>query len=130
MSRLTERIENFNKAFDLYRSAIAAFNENEVLTHLALVQSFEIVVELAWKVLKDYLSEKGINALTPKDVIKESFSVEIIENAQLWIDMIDDRNASSNEYNMDRVNKIIVNIKSLYFDELTFFHNKIEEFNG
>lgn len=75
MSRLTERIENYNRAFDLFKLAYCAYKQdkNSDINKLALTQGFEIVVELGWKVLKDYLAQKGIRALTPNDVIKEAF---------------------------------------------------------
>ena len=96
---------------------------------MALIQSFEICFELAWKVLKDYLQQKGINSLLPKDVIKEAFSTEIIKNGQVWIDMINTRSSTSHEYNIDKVNVIIKNISSNYYEELQLFNKEIEKFN-
>lgn len=129
MSRLQERIENFNKAFDLYEQAHNAYCSDKAnkIYHLALIQSFEIVFELGWKCLKDYLSEKGINAYTPRDVIKEAFSANILPQAQIWIDMMGDRNLSSHEYNEDSVLLIIEQIGSIYFEELFRFNKWLEE---
>ena len=131
MSRLSERIENFKKAYNIFFDAVQAYNkdENSVLIQMALVQSFGICIELAWKVLKDYLQQKGINSLLPKDVIKEAFSTEIIKNGQVWIDMINARNSTSHEYNIDKVNVIIKNISSNYYEELQLFNKEIEKFN-
>ncbi len=130
MSRLHQRIENFNKAFDIYIQAIDAYKKNKsnVLTHLALVQAFEICFELGWKVLKDYLKEKGIEVFTPKDVIKEAFSSNIIKNGQIWIDMTNDRNASSHEYNMDKINTVLEKISTIYYEELLIFKTQTGNF--
>lgn len=127
MSRLTERIENFNKAFDIYLQAVNAYNNDKsnVLTHLALVQSFEIVFELGWKVLKDFLATKDIQVYTPRDVIKEAFNVNILPQAQIWIDMAQDRNSSSHEYNMDKVSLILERISKVYCEELVRFQNDL-----
>lgn len=131
MSRLMERTENFNKAFMIYEQAVNAYkkNSNDILIHMALVQSFEICFELGWKVIKDYLKEKGIEAYTPKDVIKEAFAANIIPDGQLWIDMTNDRNASSHEYNLEKINIILEKISSNYFEELTRFKKQAENFN-
>ena len=45
-----------------------------------LIQRFEYSYELAWKTMKDYLEEHGtnINPVTPRNVIKEAFSANII----------------------------------------------------
>ena len=127
MSRITERIENFNKAFDIYLQAVNAYNSDKgnVLTHLALVQSFEIVFELGWKVLKDFLATKDIQVYTPRDVIKEAFNINILPQAQIWIDMAQDRNSSSHEYNMDKVNLILERISKIYCEELVRFQNDL-----
>ncbi len=131
MSRLEERIENFNKAFELFttmRNNFVTDKQNDS-NKLALTQSFEIIFELGWKVLKDYLAVKSIEVYTPKDVIKSAFAANIIKNGQVWIDMANDKNASSHEYNMDKVSKILENISTLYYDELCRFKEQIKDFN-
>ena len=130
MSRLEERIENFNKAFELYqnmRNNYVADKLNDT-NKLAIVQSFEIVFELAWKVLKDYLLENGIDANYPKTVIKEAFNKKTIQNGQVWIDMSETRNSTSHEYNMEKVNTMLEKIAYPYYEELLTFSNKVEEF--
>ncbi len=131
MTRLQERIENFNKAFELFKDAKVAYcaDSSSAIYRMALVQAFEIVFELAWKVLKDYLHTKGIEAAYPKEVIKEAFNKETIQNGQVWIDMLKDRNSTSHEYNMDKVDKVLEKISTVYFDELCRFKKQAESFN-
>ncbi len=129
MSRLSERIENFNNAFEIYKDAVDEFNLNKILTHMALVQTFEVCFELAWKCLKDYMAENGIIANYPKEVIKEAFNKETIKNGQLWIDMLEVRNSTSHEYNMDKINKYLSDMCTTYYDKLTRFHSWLGEIN-
>lgn len=131
MSRLSERIENFNNAYNLFDIACKSYikdNQNEI-NKLALVQAFEIVFELGWKVLKDYLATKSVDVYTPRDTIKSAFNTNILPSAQIWIDMANDRNASSHEYNQDKVNLILKNISELYSEELKRFKENIGDFN-
>lgn len=132
MSRLQERIENFNKAFSLFVEMRQLYVEDKTSNSnkLALIQSFKIVFELAWKVLKDYLATKGIEVYVPKDVIKSAFNIHILPNGQIWIDMSNDRNSSSHEYNMDKVDKILEKISLEYYEELNRFKEQIKDFNG
>jgi nucleotidyltransferase substrate binding protein (TIGR01987 family) len=111
------------------RSAYVA-DKNNNANRLALVQSFEIVTELGWKVLKDYLTQNGINVFLPKPVIKEAFANNIIKNGQIWIDMINDRNSSSHEYNMEKVDLILEKIATIYFGELSSFQKSLGDFHG
>lgn len=130
MSRLSKRIENFNKAFNLYRNMRNCYISDKTndMAKLAVTQSFEIVFELAWKVLKDYLREQGIIANYPKEVIKEAFNKETIHNGQIWIDMLEARNSTAHEYNMDKVDIELENISGEYFDELNSFVETIKGF--
>ena len=90
MSRLSERIENYNKAYSFFTDAVEAYNNDKtvILSHFALIQTYEVCFELAWKVLKDYLFINGINVSMPKEVIKEAFAANVINDGQLWIDML------------------------------------------
>lgn len=132
MSRLQERIESFNRTFEILSEAVNAYKNNSmnILTHMALIQSFEVCFELAWKVLKDYLDENGVKVYLPKEVIKEAFSFEVISNGQLWIDMLNARNSISHEYNLDKVNSILMNISDEYFQEFLQFKAYIREFHS
>ena len=131
MTRISERIENFLRAFSIYSDAVAEYKKNctNVLNHMALIQSFEVCFELAWKVLKDYLNTNGINVYLPKEVIKEAFSAEVIKDGQIWIDMLNARNSTSHEYNLDKIQAIISNISAVYFDELTRFSKQVRALN-
>ena len=50
-------------------------------------------------------------------------------DGQVWIDMANDRNLSSHEYNMEKVNLIIEKISNEYANELADFNKKIKDFN-
>lgn len=131
MSRINERIENFNRAFEIFQNTMASYKEDSLnmVFHMALVQSFEVCFELGWKILKDYLNINGINAQLPRQVIKEAFNKEVIQNGQIWIDMLKDRNAISHEYNMDKVDKVLEKISTEYFEELARFREQIKDFD-
>jgi nucleotidyltransferase substrate binding protein (TIGR01987 family) len=61
------------------------------------VQRFEYCLELAWKTVKDYLAESGvvIAPVTPRQVLKDSFAAGILDDGQLWMDMLAERNLLS-----------------------------------
>ena len=127
MSRLSERIENFNKAYNLFVMARNEYikNKSNNINRLALIQSFKIITELGCKVLKDYLASKDIEAFTPRDCIKEAFSINFLPTAQVWLDMVKDRNSSSHEYDMEKVDLILEKISLEYYDEITRFKEQI-----
>lgn len=131
MSRLTQRIENFNRVFELYVTMCGNYvkDKKNDSNKLALTQSFEIVFELGWKILKDYLFTKDIQVYTPRDAIKSAFQANILPQAQIWIDMAADRNASSHEYNMDKIDMMLERISGIYYRELCDFCEKIKDYD-
>lgn len=131
MSRLTERIENFNRAFNLFSNMQNNYINDKTndSNKLALTQSFEIIFELGWKILKDYLYTKDIEVFTPRDAVKSAFEANILPSAQIWIDMAKDRNSSSHEYNMDKIDLMIERISSIYYPEICRFQKELKDFN-
>ncbi len=127
MSRLEERIENFDKAFLVFEEAHNEYlkDTDRAVFRLAETQGFEIVFELGWKILKDYIKIKGYEETSPRDVIKKAFLLEYLPNAQIWINMLDDRNITSHEYNQKKTDEVFKNISTIYFEELKRFHNWI-----
>ena len=74
-------MEILNQRLDNYQKALSNIKEtnNEYLQHpnkfmmMALIQSFDICFELAWKVQKDYLKYLGFDIAGPRDAIKTVF---------------------------------------------------------
>lgn len=128
MSRIIQRLVNFKSSLLLLEKSINAYNsdKNNEVFHLAVIQSFEIIFELSWKLMKDYLFLQGIELYTPREVIKESFSINFLEDGQLWIDMLADRNASSHEYSNEKIFIILEKISNIYFTEFKKLEKLIE----
>jgi len=66
----------------------------------SIIQRFEFTFELLWKTLKYYLEVQWFNEKTPRNVLKKSFEIDIIEDIDLFLDMIDVRNQTSHTYNV------------------------------
>ncbi len=77
----------------------------------ATIQRFEFTFELAWKFLKEYFFEQGLELNYPIDVIKEAFAVHLIDDEGIWLRMLKDRNMTSHTYNEMLADEIYVRIK-------------------
>lgn len=55
---------------------------------------------------------KGISVQYPKDVLKEAYAGALINDEQLWISMLNDRNKTSHTYDEDLANQIYERIKT------------------
>lgn len=66
------------------------------------IQRFEFALELTWKTLKRALEFEGIEAGTPRDTLRQAFSVGWIGHEDLWLSMLKDRNEASHLYDQDK----------------------------
>ena len=129
--RWKQRFDNFDRAFKLLQTAMQerSLDEYSDLEQEGLVQRFEFSFELAWKTMKDYLEESGlqINPVTPKAVIKEAFAAKLIEDGQKWIDMMLDRNVLAHTYDQKRFRKALTSVKNIYLPELEKLHRWLHQ---
>ncbi len=96
--RWLQRFQNFEKAFLRLQQAMEQQNLNE-LERNGLIQRFEFTLDLSWKVLKDYLEEKGFAFKpSPKDTIREANNAGLIDFGQALIDGLGIRNELSHDY--------------------------------
>lgn len=98
--RWQQRFDNFEKALCRLHEAlhgIAQAPDNH-LYQIALIGAFQFTFELSWKTMKDYLVFNGIYVSLPRDVIKQAFHHQVIQDGQVWIDMLEDRNLMAHVY--------------------------------
>jgi nucleotidyltransferase substrate binding protein (TIGR01987 family) len=120
-TRWRQRFENYQKALDVLDSAVAAVESSpeDALYRIALIQSFKFSWELGWKVLKDYLAYEGIEVQpTPRQVIKQAFHQQIIQDGQLWIDMLEARNTMSHVYDDQKAQEAATSIQKHFHPAL------------
>lgn len=100
------RIENLTTAVERLNEAKVAFSgdRENTLYRDALIQRFEFSLELAWKTLKEVLadllfSEKELSS--PRSVIAKAYQENLIDNEDIWIDMLTERNNMAHRYSED-----------------------------
>ena len=124
--RWIQRFPNFDRAFLLLRSALEerCLEQMSELEKEGLIQRFEYSYELAWKTMKDYLEEQGtiINPVTPRNVIKEAFSAQIIADGQVWVDMMLHRNLLAHTYDFSKFKEVLDAVVERYLDAQEQLH--------
>lgn len=126
--RWQQRFENLSKAYRQLENNLKITSPNDAEKQ-GIIKSFEFTFELSWKTLKDYLNAEGIVANSPREVIKQSFHIELIKDGDAWIDMLDQRNLMAHTYDEARAEKALKLISQNYFiaikDLITFFEKKL-----
>ncbi len=128
--RFIQRFNNFEKAYKLLKQACEKdLHELSDLEQEGIIQRFEYTYELTWKMLKDYLEYSGnVNLVefTPRNVFKEAFVAKIINDGQVFIDMMLSRNFLSHCYEREKALDILDDIRHKYLHAL---NNLYESFS-
>ncbi len=115
--RWQQRFMNFTRVFLLLREAME--NNMAQLSQLekeGIIQRFEYTFELAWKVLKDKMEYDGVlvDKISPKGVVRQAYNSKYIQDAEIWLKMIGDRNLMSHTYDFSKFEVVIQSIEDDY----------------
>jgi len=94
--RLEQRKAQFTKALNRLKDACDQ-KENEFIRD-ATIRRFEFCFELAWKMLRARLLRDGIEAGSPRQVIREAISSHLLDDGNRWSEMLLIRNQTSHTY--------------------------------
>ena len=122
------RFRNFSRAYILLSEAIdpgvAELNE---LERAGAIQRFQYTFQLAWLTLKDRLEYGGVALaeVTPRHVIREAYAARLIDDAEVWTDLLVDRNLMAHTYDFARFEAVIANISSRYLAALGELYRRL-----
>lgn len=118
MSKFSEKFDKFISAVSRLEEAINDYETVKLASvRDGVIQRFEFCTELAWKTVREYLSEQGYADInSPKAVMKTAFSDGLLNNEQGWLDILESRNITSHVYDEKTAEEIFKNIKSTYIN--------------
>ena len=122
---MEEKQPKWIERLEVFRNAIARLNEVIEISKQrslnqferdSLIKRFEFSYEMAWKLMMSYEKDNGvIGILGSKDVVRQAFSMSLIDNGEAWMEMIDDRNKTSHLYDEEMAIDVIDAITHTYF---------------
>ena len=105
---------------------LAASRELTDLEKQGVIQGFEFTFEMAWNVMKDYLEEQGITGIIgSKNAIRHAFNKGIVEDGQIWMDMIKDRNLAAHVYDEKTAEDLFAAIINTYYNQFNVLMEKM-----
>lgn len=127
--RWVRRFNNFVKAFAQLEEAVKLSRQRELskLEQQGLIQAFEYTHELAWRTMRDFLRERGVqNLYGSKDATREAFKAGLIENGEVWMEMIQSRNWTSHTYDAKIAAAVFTAIVDTYFAAFEAFRERMQ----
>lgn len=101
---------NLNKALSRLEEAVERQGPDRLIID-GTIQRFEFTIEIYWKVFKRFLELEGIETKTPREALKGAFKAAWLENDDVWLKMLQDRNQTSHMYDEAQADEIYENIK-------------------
>ena len=130
--RWKQRFQNYKKAFSVLRRGLELQNQRPLneLERGGLIQAFEFTQELSWKVLKDFIEERGTSEKIygSKDVIRYALQSGIISNGEVWFKMIEARNLSSHTYDESDAVELVRQITEEFAPCFVDLEKRFEQF--
>ena len=117
--RWIQRRKSFSAALEQLRAAVDLSSERPLsdLECRGLIKSFEFTHELAWNLLKDILQWQGVNGLLgSRDAVRRAFSGGLIDNGEVWMEMITSRNQTARTCNEEAAGEIAEKVRKSYLD--------------
>jgi nucleotidyltransferase substrate binding protein (TIGR01987 family) len=103
--KLKQSLANLDNALTRLKEALNEPKDNALIID-GTIQRFEFAIELFWKTLKRAFEIEGIQTSTPKDVLKKAYAANWIENEAVWLQMLNDRSATSHVYDQEEAEEI------------------------
>lgn len=114
--RWKQRFQNYSIAFKHFENAVLNIDNPSDLEKEGTIQRFEFTHELSWKLMKDFLEDKGIKGIIDsKDAVRHAFQNGLITDGQIWMDMIESRNKTVHTYLADILTEEYTLITQKYY---------------
>ena len=123
--RWIQRFNNFDKALTQLRKFIEKKELNE-LELQGLIKACEYTYELAWNTLKDYFEYQGETDIHgSRDAFRLAFRRGLIDQGELWMDMINSRTLTVHTYDEKVAEEIAQEILESYYPEFVKLRKKL-----
>lgn len=127
MNRLNQRKQDYANALKRLKEALKE-SESEIVID-GVLHRYEFTFELAWKCMKDYMEYLGLESKTgsPREIIQLAYKQNIIDNGEIWIQMMLSRNGLSHLYDEGTSREIYKDIKEKFVTEFDKLEAKLNE---
>lgn len=128
--------KSYTNRFNSYKNSLTSLaeaktldkNNSFVLSGTAM--KYNLTVDIAWKLMSDIIREEhkitDFATSSPKETLKKAKSLGIIQD-DIWLNMIDDRNNLTHDYDYKLIDNLFDVIINKYIPILKEFEDKVYE---
>ena len=134
LPRWEQKLNSYRKALSRLAEVINVMKVRQLNDFEAdgLIQRFEFTFELAWKLMKSYADYQGTDKeiMGSRDAVRWAFENKLIEDSDVWMEMIKRRNDTSHNYDEDTAADVIVRVKDVYFQAFVYFYERMNDLSS
>ena len=124
-----KKLENFSKMIQFLQDADESLAKKDDVYRMGVIGYFNLTFELAWKSLKEVLNLYGVDVSksgSPREILREGFSIGFIADSDIWLDMMIKRNLSIHVYDENIAIELIESIFSKYIPAFIEMRNLLQ----
>lgn len=128
--RWKQRFQNFEKAFKVLirRKDDYELDSDSESHQMSYIQAYEILFELSWKVMKDYLEYEGYEDVkNSRKTIRHAFQDGLIRNVEEWMEGIEKRNSTSHTYNENVLLEVVEFIDKVFYKNVRDLYHQLKK---
>lgn len=112
-----KKYENFCRSLANLKIGLELNEPYTIVEQTGIAGLFEICFEQSWKLLKFFLEDQGASDVkigSPRNILKIAYSWGVIENEELWLEILGARNVLAHTYSQEQALKVIRTLKKDY----------------
>ncbi len=117
----------FKEAFNRLKEAVDIEEESDIKRD-AVIKRFEFSYELLWKIYKKIARLQKLDYFNPKACFQFAFKSGLIEDEELFLEIIDARNKTTYVYSEEEAKKIYNFIKEKVIDAFADAEKKLKSY--
>ena len=134
LPRWEQKLNSYRKALSRLAEVVNVMKVRQLNDFEAdgLIPRFEFTFELAWKLMKSYADYQGTDKeiMGSRDAVRWAFENKLIEDSDVWMEMIKRRNDTSHNYDEDTAADVIVCVKDVYFQAFVCFYERMNNLSS
>jgi len=91
----------------------------------SIIKKYETLEDLTWKLLSKIFKASGLEINNPRECYKQAFKEGLINNIEIWNDILLSRNSTAHIYDEENYEEIKNKIINGYIDALEDLLNKL-----
>lgn len=125
-----KKFEQMKKLYNTMANEYAVHSDSNIFLS-GITSDFDRLFELSWKTLKEYLQKeqeiKAAQTGSPKDILKLAYQQGLINDENLWLRMLTDRNDDAHHYNESTARSYAARIEREYLNRMAQFITEMSD---